>query len=70
SKNKNSFEIFDELDIKDGKKDGIIKATAWNEFAKQVGGKTIQYAITKENALKSINKYLNKIDKVNKPPDA
>lgn len=58
--NKTSVDIFDELDIKDGSKDNTIQAKEWNDFAKQVGGKTISFSITKENALKSINSYLNK----------
>ena len=53
--NKNANQIFDELDAKDGKKDGIIKAAAWNEFAQQVGGKTIKFGIEKENAVKTAN---------------
>lgn len=58
--NKTSNEIFDELDLMDGKDDNLILKKYWDEFAMQFGGKSIQSAIGKENALKSINKYLNK----------
>jgi NAD(P)-dependent dehydrogenase (short-subunit alcohol dehydrogenase family) len=49
------------LDAKDGISDNSIKAKEWNDFATLVGGKSIKYAILKENAIKSINYYLTKI---------
>ncbi len=46
------------LDAKDGKRDGKISASVWNEFVKDKGGKTIKYSITVEDAQKSIATYL------------
>ena len=48
------------LDAKDGKSDGKISASIWNEFVADKGGKTIQYSISIENARKSISTYLYK----------
>lgn len=59
--NKNSLEIFNELDAQDGNVDQVIKAKEWNNFAQKVGGKSIQKDISKDRALKSINFYLNRI---------
>ena len=61
--NKTSNEIFNELDLMDGKKDNNIIAKYWNSFATQVGGKSINIAIGKERALKSINYYLRRLNK-------
>ena len=44
------------LDAKDGKSDGKISASIWNEFVADKGGKTIQYSINMDNAIKSISK--------------
>ena len=52
--------IAQELDKKDGKEDGKISASIWNEFVADKGGKTIQYSISIENARKSISTYLYK----------
>lgn len=49
-----------QLDSKDGKSDGKISASVWNEFVKDKGGKTIKYSITVENAAKSISTYLSR----------
>ena len=46
------------LDAKDGKSDGKISASIWNEFVADKGGKTIQHSINMENAIKSISTYL------------
>ena len=45
------------LDAKDGKKDGKIQASVWNEYAKEFGAPQIQNFIKLENALKTIPKY-------------
>lgn len=66
SLNLNAFEIFNRLDAKDGISDNSIKAKEWNDFASLVGGKSIKYAILKENAIKSINYYLEKISEETK----
>ncbi len=46
------------LDAKDGKSDGKISASIWNEFVADKGGKTIQNSINLDNAIKSISTYL------------
>jgi len=46
------------LDAKDGKSDGKISASIWNEFVADKGGKTIQNSINMDNAIKSISTYL------------
>ncbi len=46
------------LDAKDGKCDGKISASVWNEFVQRKGGKSIKYSITVENATRSISTYL------------
>lgn len=51
------------LDVKDGKKDGKISASVWNDFVKDKGGKTIKYSISVENAEKSISTYLSRNSK-------
>ena len=53
-------DLFNALDSKDGVKDGQVKAKEWNEFAQIAGGRTIKYCILEENAVKSINAYLNR----------
>ena len=40
-----------------GKSGGGISASAWNEYAKAHGGKTIQHSISLADAIKSINTY-------------
>lgn len=45
------------LDAKDGKSDGKISASVWNEFVHGKGGKSIKYSITLENATRSISTY-------------
>ena len=57
--------IAKELDKKDGKEDGKISASIWNEFVADKGGKTIQYSITLENATKSISTYLHRNNNAN-----
>ncbi len=52
-------QIFDVLDSKDGRKDGKISADIWNTFSQNVGGKAITSHINKNDALKSINYYIN-----------
>ena len=49
--------IAKELDKKDGKEDGKISASVWNEFVADKGGKQIKYSITVENAMNSITTY-------------
>lgn len=61
--NKTAAEIFEELDLMDGQKDNKIIAVHWNNFATQVGGKSINLEIGRERGLKSINYYLSKISK-------
>lgn len=51
------------LDAKDGKQDGKISASVWNDFVKDKGGKTIKYSISVENAQKSISTYLSRNSK-------
>lgn len=51
------------LDAKDGKQDGKINASVWNDFVKDKGGKTIKYSISVENAQKSISTYLSRNSK-------
>ena len=46
------------LDAKDGKSDGKISASIWNEFVADKGGKIIQHSINMDNAIKSISTYL------------
>lgn len=53
-------QIAKQLDKKDGKEDGKIAASIWNEFVADKGGKQIKYSITLENAMKSISTYLHK----------
>ena len=52
--------VFQTLDAKDGKADGKISASIWNEFADKVGGKHINEYITEQNAVKSINAYIKR----------
>lgn len=52
------------LDAKDGKVDGKISASVWNEFVKDKGGKTIKNFINSTNAEKSISTYLAKNSKI------
>lgn len=54
------------LDSLDGKQDGKISASVWNEFVKDKGGKTIKYSISIENAEKSISTYLSRNSKADK----
>ncbi len=61
--NKTSAEIFEELDLMDGQKDNNIIAVHWNNFAAQVGGKSINIKIGEERALRSINYYLSKMSR-------
>lgn len=51
------------LDAKDGKQDGKISASVWNDFVKDKGGKTIKNSISVENAEKSIATYLSRNSK-------
>lgn len=53
-------EMFSYLDKKDGKVDNKIQANVWNDFAQVSNGKKIQYCISKDRAIKSINYYLKK----------
>ena len=50
-------QIAQKLDAQDGKIDGKIKASIWNDFAKSVGGKEIKNEISIENAIGSITLY-------------
>ena len=52
--------VFQTLDAKDGKADGEISASIWNDFADKVGGKHINEYITEQNAVKSINAYIKR----------
>lgn len=52
--------VFQTLDAKDGKADGKISASIWNDFADKVGGKHINEYITEQNAIKSINAYIKR----------
>ncbi len=61
----NATGIAKELDKKDGKEDGKISASIWNEFVADKGGKTIKYSIDIENAKKSISTYLYRNSNVN-----
>ena len=58
--NFNAKEIFNELDAADGKKDGKINKSIWNEFAAAAEGNTIKNYIEEENAIKAIERYLAK----------
>ena len=53
-------EIFNALDAADGKKDGKINKSIWNEFAAAAEGNTIKNYIEEENAIKAIERYLAK----------
>ena len=52
--------IFNKLDAADGKKDGKINKSIWNEFAAAAEGNTIKNYIEEENAIKAIERYLAK----------
>lgn len=56
--NASAATIANVLDAKDGNTDGKIKASIWNEFVADKGGKTIQYEINLDNAVRSITTYL------------
>jgi hypothetical protein len=50
-------QIAQKLDAADGKKDGKISASVWNDFVKDKGGKQIKNFISVESAMQSINTY-------------
>lgn len=52
--------IFAKLDEMDNKKDGFIQKNIWDGFASLAKGNTIDFRIARENAIKSINKYLER----------
>jgi hypothetical protein len=52
-------QIAQKLDAADGKKDGKISASVWNDFVKDKGGKQIKNFISVENAMQSIASYAN-----------
>lgn len=52
--------IAQKLDAADGKKDGKIEASIWNEFVKEQGGNEIQNHITLKDAINSIKTYVQK----------
>ena len=60
-----SRELAQKLDIKDGKQDGKIQASVWNEFLSTMKskGNRIQNYITVDNAAKSFDYYNNTKDK-------
>lgn len=51
-------QLAQKLDAADGKQDGKIEASIWNEFVADKGGKQIQNHITVNNAVKSITTYV------------
>ena len=50
--------LLDSLDNKDGKQDGKISATIWNQFVADKGGKEVKNFITTKSAMNSITTYL------------
>ena len=54
-------ELFDKLDAKDGKMDGKVNNSVWNEFAEneQTQGNTIKNYIERDNGIKAIVRYIN-----------
>ena len=48
------------LDRKDGKEDGKIQASIWNEYAETTGGNKIKNCITLKNAIASITTYIKR----------
>ena len=53
-------ELFDKLDAKDGKIDGKVQNSVWNEFAEneQTQGNNVKNFIERENGIKAIVRYM------------
>lgn len=53
-------ELFDKLDAKDGKVDGKVQNSVWNEFAEneQTQGNNVKNFIERENGIKAIVRYM------------
>ena len=53
----NARKVVQDLDAADGTTDGKIKASIWNEYAKEHGGKEIKNFIELDNAIRSVSIY-------------